>query len=268
LAVAFGGGRQPRYTLCFEAALTWNPPMRIAAIFLATALFGHLAGAQDHLEPENGIFSGDVTLSDYYGNVRRVFSSAYAPGGTLCVVILPSFSPESVVGIRESERGLEAFVITPSCHIWNLELLQDYESGRITEIDKDGRKISLAQNESYQKLKQRTPGDVSKITVATVAKPLPEPLAEQVALADRIKAVWKKALLDTRYAKERHGGNDGTDYYFSMRIEDRGIVSGQIWSPNEHTRMGDLINLVSQIAAYANGKAKATQLEDALKRLE
>lgn len=242
--------------------------MRIAAILLATALFGHLAAAQDHLEPQNGIFAEEENSRGYFGNVRRVFAPAYASGVILRVVILPSFRPEFAVGLRETEKGVEAFDITASSHIWNLELLHDYESGRIICVDKDGKEIPLEKNESYQKLKQRTPGDISKITPMTIAKPLPEPLAGEVALSERLKAVWKKALLDTRYPKELHRGNDGSDYYFSMYVQDRGVVSGQIWSPDEHTRMGDLIHLVSQVSAYANDKAKAAQVEEALKPLE
>ena len=114
--------------------------MKIATLLLATALLGCSAKAQDYLEPERGIFAGD-NGDNYYANVRQVFAPAYQPGVILRVVVIPSFRPEFVVGLRAGEKGVEAFVTTPSCHIWNLEPLHDYESGHMTALDQDGNEL-------------------------------------------------------------------------------------------------------------------------------
>ncbi len=237
---------------------------RIASYLLAIALIGQVVQAQDRLEPETGVLA--EARDEYSEEIRQVFRAAYAADVELRVVVVASFDPEAVVGIRKTEEGFEAFVMTPSSAIADLERVRTYESGQVTVFDRDGKEIPLEKDATFQELKRRTPTDVGKITVQTKVVPIPEPLVK------RISKVWEDMLLDVRYPDQDpdfiYIRVDGTKYHFSMWVPARGILSGQTWSPEKQTKTAALVDLAFALRQYANKEVDAKKLAASLKPFE
>jgi hypothetical protein len=210
--------------------------------------------AQEHLVPEPGVLA---EYDEYDFKVREVFTSAYSDEVVCKVVILGSFGKEQVVGLRTTAGGHEIFSMFPSSSIWDTELVRLHESGQIQSYAKDGKKLTLEQDDSYQDLKKRTPADFRQITIETQAVPLGD------SVAHRIAAIWERMLLDTRQPKQWRQGLDGASYHFSMFVSGRGIISGQIWSPKEKTKTAALEELAYALSQYA---MRRTDL-DALKKI-
>jgi len=214
--------------------------------------------AQDHLFPEPGL----LAKYDFYEfKVREVFAAAYADEIICKVVIFGSFENERVVGLRKTASGHEVFSMSPSSSIWDTELVRLHESDQI-QTSKNGKVLTLEQNESYQDLKKRTPADFRKITIEQKAVPIAEALARQIA------GIWERMLLGTRQPKEWRQGLDGASYHFSMVGSDRGIISGQIWSPKEKTKTAALEELAYALSDYAMGRASTENLKSIVNRVD
>jgi hypothetical protein len=215
--------------------------------------------AQEHLVPEPGLLA---ECDEYDFKVREVFAAVYAEDVICRVVILASFVPEQVVGVRKTESGQEVFSMTPSTAIWDTEVVRMHEAGQIQSFNKDGKKLTLEEDESSQSLKKRTPADFRKITTEVKA------IAIDKALAHRIAAIWERMLLATRYPKEHRQGLDGASYHFSMFCAGRGVISGQVWSPANKTKTSTLVDLADALSQYALGRTDAEALKQTLNRVE
>lgn len=66
---------------------------------------------------------------------------------------------------------------------------------------------------------------------------------------DSIKALFKIAISRTRYSDEKMLGLDGTNFQFAMN--DYGLKTGYVWSPNQGTNMYRLVNIGVQLVALA-----------------
>lgn len=203
------------------------------------------AQAQDHLEPETGTLG---EFDEYYYKISRVFAAAYDKN-VVCKTMMPGaqIGTESAVGVRKTPKGYEVFQMYASSRIWDTELVREYEAGRIGTYNKEGRKLTLAENEDYQKLKKKTPADFRTITTTTKSVPIDD------ALASRIAAIWERMLLATRQPKVNRSGVDGGTLHFSMFVMNRGIISGQVWSPDKDTKTGALCDLAITMLRFANG---------------
>jgi len=215
--------------------------------------------AQEHLEPETGVLANP---DRYSLKVQEVFSSALTNQAVCQAVILASFEPERMVGLQRSDKGIEAFSLSPSSTIWDTEVIALHESGEIETWDTNFHKLSLAENESYQALKKATPADYRSIKVTVKAQPIDE------ALGGRIATVWKRMLMGVRHPKEKRAGCDGVTYHFSMWIKGRGILSGQVWSPDSKSRTAALVELTEALSRYAEGNLNAAELGRTVLRAE
>jgi hypothetical protein len=225
---------------------------------LALSLFGR-GIAQEHLEPEVGVLS---YVDAYRLKVSEVFAPVLTNQVVCKVVILESFEPEKIVGLRRAEHGLEAFSLTPSSTIWDIEAIHLYESGRIETWDTNLHKLTLEENKSYQALKKSTPADYRSITVATKSVPIDE------ALGNRIAIVWESMLMAVRYPEKPSLGLDGTTYHFSIWISGRGVLNGKVWSPAPKTKTAALVDLVDALTEYATGRLDAAALKKTVSRVE
>jgi hypothetical protein len=231
-----------------------------APIFASVAAAATLSlHAQEHLIPETGMLA---EYDEYDFKVREVFATAQTHEVVCRVVILVSFMPEAEAGVRKTPTGHQAFCITPSSAIWDTEIIRMHEAGQIHSFNKDGKELTLEENESYQALKKRTPADFRKITTEVKTVPIDD------VLAKRITAIWERMLLATRYPKEHRQGLDGASYHFSMFVSGRGVISGQVWSPAERTKTAALVDLAYTLALFANGKTELEAVKKAISRAE
>ena len=215
--------------------------------------------AQEYLAPEPGLLA---ECDPYHLKVRTVFAAAQTDEVICSVVILGSFAAEQLVGVRKTDKGCEVFIVTPSSSIWNTELVRMHEAGQITSFDKDGKKLTLDEDASFQSLKKSTPEDFRKISTVVKA------VAVDEVLAQRIAAVWERMLLSARHPKQPNQGLDGASYHFSMFVLGRGVISGQVWSPAEKTKTSALVELAYVLSGFATGQADVETLKKSISRAE
>jgi hypothetical protein len=215
---------------------------------------------EDHLVPETGFLA---KYDRYQAKLSELFAVAQKGEPVCQAVIIASFFPEALVGIRKNGDGYEAFGIYPKSAVWDTELVQMHEDGQITSYDKDGKELSLEQNESFQALKKRTPADFRKIETVVKAVAIAGPLAR------RISAVWERMLLQTRYPKEIQLTLDGAAYHFSMPIEKLGIISGEIAGPiRPKSKTAGLMDLAMNLSLFVNDHADLKVLTKSVTQAE
>jgi len=213
---------------------------KIVSLFVAATLGAAPAYSQtqrpDHLMPENSILSGGDSMfsAKYYGLVTDVLAEGYARNVTLRAVVLPSFSPEYLLGLRETSSegstGYRVFYLRPTIHLWGYE--SPYEP------------------------KSRLPANPKDVPLVRCERPLDTAVAQQVSTA------WTGILRETRYLPaEPSVGLDGIMYHFSADLRWEGLLAGNVWSPDPGSKPGRLAELAETLARYCDGKAEATELE-------
>jgi hypothetical protein len=225
---------------------------------LALALFAVPSGiAQDCLTPEDDPFGRD----EYYAKIREVFADVLRRDIVVEVLLVPSFQPEEIAGIRRTDKGFEAFASMPSAHIWTTFNIQEIESGKQRWMDEHGNPIPPEKNPSLPDMKKRAPSDYQQIHVHTDTRPI------SAALTERMRTVWQEMLVNARLPTDRNLGLDGEDYHFFMPLRGRGTVSGTVWSPSGGKTLA-LVSLGEALADYARGRADEAALIARVKPLE
>jgi hypothetical protein len=212
----------------------------------------------DHLIPDCGVLAEP---DRYLLTVHHVFEAAFQDDVPLRAIAVPSFEREYAIGVRESKEGAELFLLLPSSQIWDTEILQEFEEGKIKSTVK-GRIVTLEQDPAYQRVKKTAPSDYRKIRVEREARPLPKDVA------DRLKALWDEMLLNVRHPAELEHGQDGETYYFSAWLRGRGQLSGHAWSPEPASKTGRLVALVGALKDYSCRKLELNQLTERLDQAE
>jgi hypothetical protein len=229
---------------------------RRALFAIITAFVVGTAVAQDHLRPD-----ANPPPDEYYAKIREVFADVLRSDIVVQVLLVPSFQPEEVAGIRRSKKGFEAFAAKPSAHIWTTFNIQEIESGKQRWSDEHGEPIPPEKNTSLPDMKKHAPSDYQQIRVHTDARLISD------ALTERIRDVWRAMLLDAREPTKDEDGLDGEDYHFSMPLPDKGNVSASIWSPRDGRTLA-LVSFVDALAKYARGKSDEATLIKLLEPLE
>jgi hypothetical protein len=79
------------------------------------------------------------------------------------------------------------------------------------------------------------------------------------SLAFEIENLFKVATEGIKNPKGETKGLDGATYYFSTYRENKGLITGEKWSPKEGTKMDSLVNLCEQYSALVKGKGISEQ---------
>ena len=213
----------------------------------------------DHLIPEASILSGhsSVISRRYDELIVDVLADGYARDVTLRAVVLPSFSPEYLVGLRNANiRGgadHRVFYLRPTIQLWGYETLRWLPAGSI-DFSQDGNPKDDAtklQTDAIERWGARLPANPKDVPLTRCEKPLDAAVAKQVA------AVWTGVLLETRYSPAQTLGLDGVTYHFSAR----NYLAGEAWSPPSDSKPGRLAELAETLVRYCDSKAEATELE-------
>jgi len=176
---------------------------------------------KNQLEPDLSIFTGFRILTDYYSKVVQLFSKAYDPSVKIRTVILPSFEPEYVIGIREKENKYYAFKLFAKKHLW-----AEYQKGRDKTILDNSPQREIEVQES------------------------------QVEISPQVYRIldecWHKMLQKIEY-KQPHGLG-GTTYHFSTFD----MLAGRAWSPNPNSQTGYLVKLTEQLGELTESNDSKT----------
>ncbi len=215
--------------------------------------FPNASPAQDHLEPDVDAF---VEPSGYLLKVRQIFEQAFDEEVTLRALVIHSrriVEGEFVVGALVRDGQAEAFVLEPSSHIGMSLKLENCQKA-INSYKQDGEKVPPELLDRLKDL-EREAVDFSKIKAIRRARPI------SLELAQQIKVVWEKMLLDVKHPEKPIDGMDGVTYYFSAWIKGRGELSGHVWSPRSGSKTARLKALAEAIRDYARGKVDLSALK-------
>ena len=226
----------------------------------------------DHLIPEASILSGhsSVISRRYDELIVDVLADGYARDVTLRAVVLPSFSPEYLVGLRNANiRGgadHRVFYLRPTIQLWGYETLRWLPAGSI-DFSQDGNPKDDAtklQTDAIERWGARLPANPKDVPLTRCEKPL------DAAVAQKVSAVWIGVLLETRYSPAETLGLDGVTYHFSAVHQDilagrilspPHFLAGETWSPPSDSKPGQLAELAETLVRYCDSKAEATELE-------
>ena len=95
--------------------------IRIAIIILLAIYSGNRMMAQsDHLEPTIGVFDSSNSQLEYYGKVKKILFQGLNYNPTIRFLIIPSFSPESVLEIAFDRTTKKMYLVYQVCdkNIW------------------------------------------------------------------------------------------------------------------------------------------------------
>jgi hypothetical protein len=213
------------------------------------------ARAGDYLEPEPSAVAGDLFDFEvtYMDRVLSVLGVASPDSAVLKVVILPSFVPEEVTGLRNGPNGYTIFDAKPKVQLWGYSTLDMMKNRQINSRDQAGNDTTAQQADSLEKA---LPADAKAVPVDRCERGV------DMAIADRLIAAWKAVLLQTRYSEGDGMGLDGTTYHFTLH--QRGtFMAGQAWQPQPPSAPYMLVEISGAMAKYCRSGTP-----DALKKLD
>ena len=170
-------------------------------------------GQEDHLLPTGDFFNLYSHERDYYPYVYKHLFKDLSDTPLARVITLPSFSPESVLSIENVDREKENYKL-----------------------------IYVIGKESIWYKKNRNTLDVTRYE---------EPI--DTALVRIIRRVFKAATTQVKYLSDDSwgAGLDGVTYIFTTFVVGQGNRSGEVWSPDEGTKMIQLIEFAQALIQLA-----------------
>lgn len=215
----------------------------------------------DHLVPESSVLGGNEALlfQDYYNLIYHILSDGFDRDVEVRAVVLPSFSPEYLVGIRGAAPGqmpnYHVFYLRPKVSLWGYQSLQSLENG-LTEMKTKGADETLikAQTAEIARLKTFLPPRAEDITLEHCERSM------DVVLARQVKKVWVRTLQQTHYPTQSNIGFDGVSFHFSAWNEYQPL-EGQTWSPDPTSKPGMLADLAEALVGFCDGKVQAGSVE-------
>ncbi len=167
---------------------------------------------EDHLEPTDCYF--DTNDLNYYSSIYKHLIKDLSYDPVARMLVLPSFSAENVVSIEGVDR-------------------ENREYRKFKVIYKTCKKsIYYKKRRNYTKISTYE-NEIDSVTVRLVNQ------------------IFKLVLSDTRYNKNVLSGLDGETYIFSGFFIGFGTQTGQIWSPDEGTKMSGLVELGNTLIQFA-----------------
>lgn len=225
---------------------------QITASILLCLSFNVLAS--DHLEPEDSTFSSDFS-NEYHNQVVTYFRSGFDDKVILRSIVLPSFEPEYMVGIKKVDAGYSVFYDRPEVQLWAYDYVFNLKQKELEEIKSE---YPAEYEEKLNKLKQQYPKNILDAKHVSCEKPIDKNLAKDIHF------IWIEMLLKTKYSRESHLGRDGVTYHFSginylfeqeqddlkVLMRFNGVYAGKVWSPEPKFKTGKLVEISDLMVDY------------------
>jgi hypothetical protein len=213
-------------------------PLALAATLLFAAnLHAQPPKREDHLEPEGSIIGGTASPGDYEERLHQAFISAYDRQIAVRMVAIPSFVPEYAVGLRR----VNPYGDGPPYRIFGLQAA--------TSIWLAGQKQEHAPQPADSKV-QHCDAAIGDL------------------LGQRIVSVWRKMLMNTRYAQQYQGSADGISLHFGMFVAKVGQFAGALLASDRNSATGTLAALANMMRDVCVKKTSEGQLEHLTTELE
>src|SRR4051812_8835936 len=184
----------------YHVASTGNQMHRYLALVAAlTILAGTAARAgepyRDHLVPEDSVIGASETSPDYQIILRDVFQEGYERDVKLRYIEIPSFHTESLVALKEDAGTFRILTLEPTTQLWAFESLAMMKRGDVLKIEKNDFEHGVKPDKEIAELEATIPEDYHKVIVKRCEVQI------DTGIANRLLAVWKVMLLDTRYTQ-------------------------------------------------------------------
>ena len=179
-------------------------------------LTDQLMAQDDNLKPVNGIFSIYDFQFDYYSSVRKILFKGLSDDPEIRIVVIPSFSPESVLDIEKDKQSERYFLLYHKANpsIW-------YSHGK-KKVNVDTIRNEIESN-SFLLLKKLLESAIFKA----------------------------KYQLDSLGSI----GTDGTDYYFSVsNIWQKGGTTWSPRDGSKMGKLVDIVNHLIQLMKAESGE--------------
>ncbi len=233
-----------------------NSIMLCAAYALGIA---NANAANEHLIPDESVMAGQ---NSYENKLETFFQEGRDDRSALRSWIIPSFSEEEMILARKGESNYEIVSVQPSTPIQNMERLDEYKAGLIVKLDSKGTIIPFNDDPEYLELKKSTPGDIREMKSVIRRREIPEEIYE------RMSFIWKDALLGVKRENPPQMALDGNTYTFAAFIDDYGVITGRMYSPDSGTKMAALAELLNAMSNFSNGEAEVDKVRQALDKYD
>lgn len=238
-------------------------------LFLAVALFAADAGAatyRDVLLPEGSAIGGSEFTPDYQIIVQGVLHEAYDRDVKLRFVQEPSFQPESAVFLTENTGKFRIVTLEPVLQLWAYESLEMMKHGQILKTEGTDPKTAIRPTKEISELESELPADYHQVKVKRCEVDVDS------AMAQRIIAVWKSMLLETRYTQPGEDSvvvSDGVAYHFSM-FSDMEFLAGWTNYAPAGGRLAALVDIPGAMWGYCAkpDNDSFAKLDERVSRLE
>ncbi len=207
--------------------------MRFHVVLFLLITFGPigvLASAQDHLEPETGIFTPYEWQTVYAQNIREVLLKNAKPNHQARMICCPSFAPEWVVTVSRQGEG---------------EMFTQGTRSYFVEYVVANKQIWNDKKKTVKPGVKRTKVSLDRETAETVSQ------------------VWGQMLMGVRHPEDRGRSEDGVTFHFTRAAgwikggPRSGGGEGKAWMPAEDAFMGppgELAAIGVALKEYANAK--------------
>ena len=204
--------------------------------FLSIISLNSAIAQQNHLIPEVGIFNTTNSHLEYYSNVRKVLFQGLDFRPLARLLILPSFTPESVVELEVDRTNFKLYVVYQIGEkmIWNNDNLEQL---KLTKIKKEITK------ESAQLIRK---------LFETAVVGTKESDDEKITMVGENYSVTIKNL-----------SLDGENYFFTANIPIP--KTGTTHSPPAESKMGRLVNIGLELITLAKSGNEPIELDSSTK---
>lgn len=187
----------------------------------------------DHLEPERP----DPVTEAYEQALRKALLQQASSTGVR-LLLVPSFTAEEALWIDRGSGSADSPIVGAARMTRNLW-------SQMLDVLTDGhrkRSYSISDTAQAEALAKITP----RIAIATAKI--------QSDLADKVQLVWEAMLQDARpkVGKCVTIGLDGETYHFAS-----GKLSGETWSPEPGTKKAALVEIGTELAAFARANEQS-----------
>lgn len=213
-----------------------------AALLFATFFATGIAHAKDDT---------DEPLDFYHALLHRVFPDAHRPDVLVAMMVIPSFSPEQVVALRQKGDRYEILALTPELHLWNYAILAMMQEGRLLSSDPGARE---AQEKEIRELRAALPMDPADVGQKRCSRIIPKDAA--LAIAARYNEILAEP---PRENEEGEIVLDGTSFQFFVwrdGVERRAYY----YAPLDEWPEGRLANLSFAMLRYCARKEGVAKL--------
>lgn len=205
-----------------------------AALMAGMLLLATGACAADHLEPEpSPLWGGPLYDADL---TKSVFAEAFNGDVAARVLVMASRFPAYMVGVKTEGGAYRIFTLHSDGEVYPVS--HDNVPEPFAVSGPDGSATIIAP-------KQSTP----KFAVERCEE------AVDLALGQRLVALWRRMLMETRYADPPSGAPDGGLFVFSMETGSL-AMSGQYSGGRPPGKLGALIDVVYAMNDYCGTKNK------------